>query len=101
LVENKEAISTQQSGLSALKNTFNCQHCQNCQTLRIGRIGPGSLTTEKEQLANGKWQLAESKRAYPLPGSTVSTDEIKDLAAIEPTVNRPETPPKALSEPHH
>jgi hypothetical protein len=46
----------------------------------------------KEQLANSKWQSAESsrkpKRGYPLPGSTGSTDETKGLAAIQPTVNR-------------
>jgi hypothetical protein len=58
----------------------------------------GKFCENKEQLANSKWQSAEPNPnqnrsgAYPLPGSTVSTDETNDLAAIQPTVNRPKAP---------
>jgi hypothetical protein len=37
----------------------------------------------------GIW-YPEQSEASPLPGSTVATDETKDLAAVQPTVNRRE-----------
>jgi hypothetical protein len=41
----------------------------------------------KQQLAISRTKSnPKPKRGHPLPGSTVSTDETKDLAAIQPTV---------------
>jgi hypothetical protein len=48
----------------------------------------GTFCESKEQLGNSKWQSAEPnpnqnrEGAYPLPGSTVATDEPNDLAAM-------------------